>query len=223
MVSDREGESERKPMPTLSTPSLQTRNYDAPRAQVCARALVISEGKPATEHMTYDLSTGGTRLCGQPLATVGDELQVLLQLPEGEVRASGQLLRVGSVAGAPDFAIQFAQLEPRDEDAIQDAVLDALTHPDRRSVLLLQNGPDLRWPGWGWLRPVSPICAAAVTPLDAVRCLQEHAIAMAILGRHPGHGPRACQWSEALPELPWRTIDPVGRLHLPVTTSRLGF
>jgi hypothetical protein len=181
----------------------------------------MSEGKPTTEHMAFDLSTGGIRLCGQPLATVGDELSVLLQLPEAEVRASGRLLRVGSAPGRPDFAIQFAPLEPRDEDAIQDAVVDALAHPDRRSVLLFQNGPDLLWPGWGWLRPLSPICAAAMTPLAAVLCLQEHAIAMVVLGR-PGPGPRPSQWSEALPELAWRIIDPVGRLHLPGTASRLG-
>ncbi len=208
-------------MPTLSTPSLQPRNYHAPRAQVCARALVMSEGRPATEHMTHDLSTGGIRLCGQPLVTVGDELSVLLQLPEAEVHASGRLLRIGSSAGRPDFAVEFAQLEPQDEDAIQDAVVDALAHPDRRSVLLFQSEADPRWPGWGWLQPVSPICAAAMTPLGALRCLQEHAITMAILG-HPGHGPRSCHWSQTLPELPWRVIDPADRLHLPAATSRLG-
>jgi len=194
----------------MSTNAQSNRRH-APRAHVCARALVMTEGTPAAEYMARDLSTGGIRLCGQPLATVGYEVTLLIQLPESEVRVRGQLLRIGATDGKPDFAVRFAQLQLRDEDAIGAAVEDALDHPGRRSLLLLQNGPGPWWPGWHWLQPVAPICATAITPLAALECIHQHPIAMGIMSRWTGL--RASEWEEALPELPWRFIDRVGRLH----------
>ena len=122
--------------------------------------------------MVYDLSTGGVRLCGLPRARVGDEVGVRLQLPRDRVYTRGYLLRVGSSAESPDFAIEFFRLSAKAEDAIHDAVIEALSHPEHRSLLLVgeQNpyGPE-----WEWLDPVSPICATATTPLEAVQCLEK--------------------------------------------------
>ncbi len=149
--------------------------------------------KKATEQVTYDLSAGGVRLCGLPLARVGDEVRVLLQLPRGRglVRASGRLLRLGETDGQPDFAIQFVHLAPRDEDAIHSAVAKALSEPDRRSILLLEE----RRSGCDWLRPVTPIRTAVTTSLEAVEYLRKKAPrsgswALGILGRGPPSGTR---------------------------------
>jgi hypothetical protein len=161
--------------------------------------------------MTCDLSAGGVRLCGRPLAQIGDEVGVLLRLPERSIRAVGRVLRMGRTRGRPDFAIEFADLEPHDEDAIHDAVVEALAAPEYRSVLIFQGEHDSRWPGWEWLRPLFPICALATTPLEAMQCLQEYAIEIAIVDTS-GPAPRAADWNEAIPGLPWRTIDGAGRL-----------
>ncbi len=76
---------------------------------------------------------------------VGDEVRVLLQLPRGRGRvgASGRPLSPGETDGWPGFV--------RAEGAIRNAVAEALSEPDRRSILLLEE----RRPGWfgcGWLR-----------------------------------------------------------------------
>ena len=189
----------------------------APRAQVCASALVLTKEKPATEHMVYDLSTEGIRLCGLPHAEVGENVRVRLQLPRVRVRASGHVVRCGSTPGSPDFAIQFADVEPRDEDAIQSAVVEAVAHPDRYALLLLQREEERSWPVcFNWLAPLSPICATATTSLEAVGCLEEDRIEIGILGP-PGDGAQDFDWNESHPEVCWRSIDHAGRLH-PVAT-----
>lgn len=186
----------------------------APRALVCASALVLTEGRPATEHMVRDLSEGGIRLCGLPRAQVGDEVWVRLQLPRDRVFARGTLLRVGSSAERPAFAIEFSA---RAEYAIPDAVVEALSHPDRRSLLLVQSERNSTRSGWEWLDPVSPICAAATTPLEAVQCLEGNHFDLGIVGSG-GHGTQDSEWIEMYPEVCWRTIDDAGRLH-PVATT----
>ncbi len=127
-----------------ATPVDHPNRHRDPRALVCATALVLANGQ-ASEHMTYDLSAGGVRLCGVPHAQVGDEVWVQLELARGRVRARGRLLRLGSADAQPDFAIEFVDLAARDEDAIQDAVLEALSDSDRRSILLAQREEE---PGW---------------------------------------------------------------------------
>ncbi len=134
---------QRSLLATEHTPSTPRGSQAAPGALVSAKALVKVE-KKATEQVTYDLSAGRVRRCGLPLARVGDEVRVLLQLPRGRglVRASGRLLRPGETDGGPDFAIQFVHLAPRDEDAIHNAV--AKRSPNRtaaRSCCLRRDGP----------------------------------------------------------------------------------
>ena len=198
-------------------PNLHLDRRREPRALVCARVFVMANGE-ATEHMTYDLSVGGVRLCGLPRAQVGDEVSVLLQLPWARVRAQGRLLRRGSIDGRPDFAIQFVDLEANDEDAIQDAMVDALSHPERRSLLLLQREEGFNSPAcFAWLNPVSAISATAATSLEGVRCLEKHPIDMGILSS-AGYAVQDSEWSEEHPEVSWRSIDYAGRLH-PVTTT----
>ena len=198
-------------MTTALIPIPQTEYRRTPRALVCASALVMTEGKPATEQMVYDLSTGGVRLCGLPHARIGDEVRVRLQLPREWVGARGHLLRVGS-AEKPDFAIEFADLSAGAEDAIHDAVVEALAHPNRRSLLLVQGERNPYWIGWNWLDPVSPICATATTPLEAVERLEEHRCDVGIVGS----GDRRTQdleWIEMYPEVYWRALDNAGCLH----------
>ena len=130
-------------------------------------------------------------------------------------------MRVGETAGRPDFAIRFVGLSADAEDAIHDAVVEALSHPDRRSVLLLQSEQDPIRPGGGhWLEPVLDICATATAPIVAAQCIEEHAIEMGILdaSRWP---PQAPEWINFYPEIFWRAIDGVGRLRPTATRSGL--
>ena len=204
-------------METASIPIPRTDCRRAPRALVCASAVVTTEDKPATEHMVYDLSTGGVRLCGLPRAQIGDEVTVRLRLPRGSAPARGHLLRVASMSGRPDFAIEFFDVSADTEDAIHDAVVEALSHPERRSVLLLQDAQQewwrgRHWPGWGWLDPMLPICATAITLLEAVQCLEEHRLDVGIVDS-VDHGTRDSELIGLYPEVSWRTIDDGGRLH----------
>lgn len=151
----------------MMIPLLETDRRSTPRGLVCASALVVTEKKTATEHIVYDLSTGGARLCGLPGAQVGDEVRVRLQLPWARVRARGRLLRQGWSNGSPDFAIEFFDVSADAEDAIHDAVVDALAQPNSPSLLLVQREGE--WPTcFDWLDAVSPICVNAITSLGAV-------------------------------------------------------
>lgn len=199
----------------ISNPETDLRR--APRALVCASAVVTTEGKAPTEHMVYDLSTTGVRLCGLPRAWLGDEVTLRLQLPRARVFARGHFVRVGLVEGRPDFAIEFIELSADAEDAIHDAVVEALSHPQRRSVLLLRNGaeefrPGRLWTGWSWLEPISSICDSAATSLEALQYLAEQVVQMGILS--DAAQAEAPDWAEAYPEVSWRTLERRGRLRL---------
>ncbi len=199
-------------MSAAIAPIPQSDRRGDPRALIAMTALVMADQKPVTEHLTCDLSAGGVRLCGVPLARPGSEIEVTLQMRDRCVRTAGRLLRIGSRHGKPDFAIQFVDLDASDEDAIQDVVLEALSRRERRSILLLKNQPEVRWAGWSWLDPLTPICSTAMTPLLAIQQLYEHAIEIGILNRS-GDSRLAQQWMELAPEISWRAIDRAGRLH----------
>ena len=193
-------------------PNLQTDRRRAPRVLIGARAVLTPEGKSATEHMVHDLSTGGVRLCGLPRAQTGDEVTIRLRLHGDSASVCGRLSRAGSTAGRRDFAVEFFDVSARAEDAIQDAVVAALSDPERRSVLLLRDQQSEWWPGRGWLDPVLPICVSAITPLDAVRCLETHRLEVGIVDS-VDHGTRDSELIGLYPEVSWRTIDDGGRLH----------
>lgn len=184
----------------------------APRALLCASALVAAAGRPPTEHMTYDVSAGGMRLCGLPDAEVGSEVTVRLQLGRSWIRASGLLLRLGSTEGSSDFAVEFQGLSAGAEDAIHDAVVEALAHPERRSVLLLASAGDPHPPGGEWLAPIWSICATASTPLAALSCLERHAIEVGIVSLTDRDAP-TWAWAEVDPKISWRAVGPLGCLH----------
>ena len=197
--------------PLSSDPQIDRRSN--PRALVCATALVETSGKRVTEHLTCDLSAGGVRLCGRPRALVGEQVGILLRLGKRQVRAWGELLRVGETAGTPDFAVRFVHISANAEDVIQDAVVQALARPSRRSILLLQSEGKPPSSNWDWLEPLSPICATATTALVALRYLEEHAIRMGILDTLEGP-PQGPEWIDCYPEIPWRAVDELGRLNV---------
>ena len=120
--------------------------------------------------------------------------------------------------GQPDFAIEFFDLSARVEDAIHDAVLEALSHPDRRSLLLVQSERNPDWTGLEWLDPVLPICATATTALEAVACQEEHRCDVGIVGSRY-LGTQDLQFMAMYPEVYWRSIDHAGRLHAAVCQS----
>jgi hypothetical protein len=172
--------------------------------------VVVHEEKPATEHMVYDLSVGGVRLCGLPRARIGDRVTVRLRLPGDVVVAPGRLLRAGTIARIPDLAIEFSDLSSRAEDSIHDAVVDALSRPEHRSILLIQEGRERCWPGWHWLDPISPICDTAATPLEALQHLATQSIRVGIVSASDRMAARF--WGEIHPEIAWRALEEMGCL-----------
>lgn len=199
-------------MTTVLVPSPQTGRRRAQRALVCASAVVTSEGRPATEHMVHDLSTRGARLCGLPHARIGDEVKVRFQLPRNSVCARGYILRIGSTAGSPDFAIELLDVSANAEDAIHDAVVEALSDPDRRSVLVFDAQQERYALSRGRFNPILPICATATTVLSAVQCLGDHPIKMGLMSATL-EGLSVDHWASAFREIWWRTVDEAGRLH----------
>ena len=208
-------ESEMGPPPSIPHRYLLTTRCEH-RALVCASAVVMCKGK-TTEHMTYDLSVAGVRLCGLPRGQVGDEVCVQLELPEAQVLTSGRLLRLGSITGELDCAIEFFDLSGSAEGAIHHAVDAALAHPDRRSLLLVQMEVETQRPRcFDWLNPLSPISSTARTSQEALRCLEGDCIEIGILGS-PGDGAQDLNWNEVHTKVCWRSIDHAGRLHPLVT------
>ena len=200
------------PEPDSDNPSLERNIRRSPRVLISATAMVSPDGRATTEHMTYDFSTGGVRLCGLPSAQEGDRLNVLLQLPRGRVHVLGRLLRLEWTAERPDFAVEFLNLSSRAEDAIQDAMVEALFSPGLRSVLLVETDEERPVSGDGWLAPISPICAVANTYLEAAQSLTDHSIRVGILGRATNES-SAPAWSDEDSNILWRTIDEEGCLY----------
>lgn len=185
----------------------------SPRAQLCARALVVTEdGASATEHITYDLSASGVRLCGLPRDRVGSQVGLLLCLAEEWVRAAGELVRFDAHEGNPQFAVRFTDMAAQAEDAIQDAVLQALATPERHSVLLVRPQRNEGWPGWRWLEPAAGACSVALTPLDAVVKMHAERIGLAIVDPLRCCAIRPSAWRKSFPTVLWRTLDRAGRL-----------
>ena len=185
---------------------------------VPATAKISAEGRETTEHVTYDLSKKGVRLCGIPDAEPGDSLSVLLELPYGRVSAPGYVVRTGSTAGKPDFAIDFIGLHAQGEDMIERAVRAALVHPQRRSLLLCRELHEECAAGWGWLGPVLPLCATATSLPAAREYLWNHTVRLGIISSGDSEA-RATDWMAANPRIPWRAIDEAGCLH-PVVPER---
>ncbi len=199
-------------MPPRLIPSPKLDRRSQPRAIVCATALIMPGDRCPTEHMIYDLSVGGARLCGIPHAEVGARMRVALCLPRATVRASARLLRASTTEQGPAFAIEFCKLRPRAEDAIQDAALHALSGAAERPVLLLQGDEGNAWDGWKWLDPLSPICLVATNVPDAFEYLDRYRIEFGLVSDQHCMRPPIARWPWGFPEVSWRTIDQAGRL-----------
>ena len=65
------------PEPDSDNPTLERNLRRSPRVLISATAMISPDGRATTEHMTYDLSTGGVRLCGLPSAQEGDRVVCL--------------------------------------------------------------------------------------------------------------------------------------------------
>lgn len=199
-------------MPPRLIPSPDLDRRSQPRAIVCATARIMPGDRCPTEHMIYDLSVEGARLCGIPQAEVGARMKVALCLPRRIVRARGRLLRTGTTEQGPEFAIEFCKLRPRAESAIQDAVLHALSSAAERPVLLLQGDEGNAWDGWKWLDPLSPICLVAANVPDAFEYLDRYRIEFGLVSDQHGIRPPIARWPWGFPEVSWRTIDRAGCL-----------
>jgi CheY-like chemotaxis protein len=104
------------------------------RARVVATATTWVRGLCKGSYIVENLSLGGARLSGGPAVRTGDEIKVILELPQGAVEVRGLVLR--SDAGARDsaIAVRFNALSRRAREAIGVAVAEALEEAARESA-----------------------------------------------------------------------------------------
>lgn len=202
-----------EPDPFASRPDLRTET----RAPICAFAWLKSPGRAPSQHLSFDLSPGGIRLCGLPNASLGEEVEILLQLHRQRLRLPGCLQRIGSHDGKPDFALRFVEPTARARSVIEEVVRDVASPKAGPSLLLFDDTGPARWAGWDWLDHLRDRCARAESGLEAVELLESQPFEMGLVRRTRADCALPA-WAEAYPELTWATIDAAGRLH-PVSTT----
>jgi len=97
-----------------------------PRVDVAITAIV--RGSDADEYAVEDLSVGGTLLRGGSLVPVGKTTRLALHFTNGEPLVADALVVRHTDHGpfGPALAVRFRGLAARQEDAIQDVMLNAL-------------------------------------------------------------------------------------------------
>jgi len=183
-----------------------------PRFSLCARAELLLN-RHMSEHVVYDLSLGGMRLCGLPAGLLGDRVCALLYLPEETIVLAGQLVRVSRGSGVPSFAVRFGEVSSEAEAAIGAASLEATRRPDEPSILSIESPahfthtPD-------WLAPVDSVCVRVQSELEVTECIVRHQIQLSLL-RGPSTDIPDWAWHTIYPEQLWRMMDPQGQLRIP--------
>jgi CheY-like chemotaxis protein len=128
-------------------------------------------------YLVDNLSVGGALLTGGPLLSIGQELRVTLQLDKhaiGPLRA--EMVRREGPSGEA-VGIAFAALTVAEEDAIQQAILDALEAEvsGRRAqrALVVDDSVHVRQSLMHDLVSLGHSAIAAATPLEAMMRLED--------------------------------------------------
>lgn len=191
---------------------LEQDRRQTPRFSVCARVELLLS-RHMSEHIVYDLSLGGMRLCGVPDASVGDRVCALVHLPSAPVVLSGSVLRAHERASPRSFAVQFDEISSEAECAIETAFAETRARQGEPSMLSVET-PVCRSYAQDWLAPLGSACARASSALNVNDCLARYRIEVGVLRE-------ACtdipdwEWNVIYPEQMWRTMDQQGRLHVP--------
>ncbi len=181
------------------------------RAPICVRALAAPRQREPTEHLTFDLSVAGVRLCGHPQAEIGDEVQVWLYFSQNMIaRATGQVLRLCETDARPECAIQFDSVPDDSLQFIQKRADAALLGNASRSVLLFEAAHDTG-EGRRWLNSLRSRCHVVQQIGKLAESLAKYRIETAVVGGD--YHEILTEWAAAYPHVSWRSIDAKGQLH----------
>lgn len=100
-----------------------------PRAELSSPCFLLLDGQPVGPFLVENLSAGGAMLTGGTSLPAGATVFLQLQLPGRRDPMSVAATVVRGPEATPrgaSFAVEFRDLAPEDEDAIQSAVLEAL-------------------------------------------------------------------------------------------------
>jgi CheY-like chemotaxis protein len=147
------------------------------RQRLVASAVVwTSDGGPM-RYLVDNLSVGGALLTGGPLLSLGQELRLTLQLDKhviGPLRA--QVVRRDGLGGEA-AGIAFAALTVAQEDALQQASLDALeaevSGKRAQRALVVDDSAHVRQSLMRDLVSLGHSAIAAATPLEAMMRLED--------------------------------------------------
>ena len=103
------------------------------RARVVATATAWVRGLCKGSYIVENLSLGGAQLSGGPAIRVGEEIKLILELPQGPVEVRGLVLRSDARARDAALALRFHMLSRRAREAIGRAVAQALEEAARDS------------------------------------------------------------------------------------------
>lgn len=165
------------------------------RSEVVATAVVFSAGQLHGHFLVQDLSVGGACLMGHFTTPPGRRLTMMLQFP-GKPAFSVNALLVRHDALGPlreRTAVTFVELEPEQEDAIQEAIVAALERERARllaTVLVISADDDSRIALEHDLGLLGVQAVAVATPLEALGCLERPGtrIATVVVDVSPGPG-----------------------------------
>lgn len=181
------------------------------RAPICVRALAAPRQREPTEHLTFDLSVAGVRLCGHPRAEIGDEAQVWLYFSQNLIpRATGHVLRVCETDARPECVIRFDSVPDDSRQLIQKRADAALSGNASRSVLLFEAAHDAG-EGRRWLNSLRSRCHVVQQIGKLAESLVTYRIETAVVGSD--YHEMLAEWAAAYPHVSWRSIDAQGQLH----------
>ena len=180
------------------------------RAPICVRALVSpqpQEGEPS-EHLTFDLSTAGVRLCGYPQVEIGDVVQVWLYFDKNVIaHASGKAVRACEMDGRPECAVRFDSIEDDSRQIIQEKATAVSLGDASPSILLLRTGAVRET---SWLDALRGRCRAVQEIGELAEAVSKYPIETAVVG--DDYHEALDEWSTAYLQIVWRSIDAKGRL-----------
>jgi CheY-like chemotaxis protein len=148
------------------------------RAAPKITAVLFRGGSAVGRYLVQNLSAGGVLLTGRRSVDLDDHVRVVLPFPGRDaVVVEGRVTRCASAGnGIAAVAVELRHRSPVTEDAIQQAMLDAILADDRRvrpAVLLVEDCEDVCERITAGLVAAGRRVVTAATPLAAVQHLED--------------------------------------------------
>ncbi len=174
----------------------------AARARLGATAFVLRAGGCAGPFVVDNLSAGGALLIGGTEWRTGERFELQLRLQSGaELRTSAAVLRCERRRDEAFVAVQFQNVPPEVEDALQDAVAEAIEHHRAQAasaIVVVTPWPHDVEVVSGAISRSGATPLIVTTFLDALRWLQDPRVLVKALivdaDAESGSGMEALEW-----------------------------